>query len=91
MKPCAHDGCENEAAPHRRGLCRGHYAQVAERHLSMTINLMPRKQSPMERLARAAVAYADAETDEDFVRAKERLRAAAIAYQRNPQRSGSST
>jgi hypothetical protein len=82
VNACVVENCPNEAK--KGGKCWGH-AKRATRGLSIMVNLMPRKQTNIERLRAAAIAYAEAESDEDFRRADERLRTAARDYQRRNQ------
>ncbi|QDE83188.1 hypothetical protein BHS07_17385 [Myxococcus xanthus] len=50
---------------------------------SMSTPLAPAYESPWERLTAAALAYADASDDEEeFAKARDRLRKAAMAYAR---------
>lgn len=70
----------------RSGLCHGHHWQ--RRHGRELTPLRPRKQSPMQRLAAAALAYADAETEDDYRRAYHRLWQAGRALQRTTRRAG---
>ncbi len=53
------------------------------RKQSMATPLAPTYESPWDRLTAAALAYADASDDEDeFAKARDRLRKAAVAYAR---------
>lgn len=70
--PCTGPDCGRPAR--RQGLCWGHLWQA--RHGRPLQPLAPRRQTKQERLAAAALAFADAETDEEYERAKARLRAA---------------
>lgn len=81
---CTGPGCSRPAA--RAQLCWGHLRQ-ARRH-GILRPLEPRGQIPWDRVREAAIALADAETDDELRRAEERLRAAVVAYsQRRDQRS----
>jgi len=74
QRPRECNGPECRRLVFRAGLCRGHYWQRQQgRPLKP---LAPRRQSRAERLAAAALAYADAETPDDYERAQARLRMA---------------
>jgi hypothetical protein len=73
---CAVDGCENDAA--RGGLC---WAHVKEKQRTGKLSpLSKRPASALERLTEAAIAYAEAEEDDEFRRARDNLRKSAAAY-----------
>ncbi|QDE83294.1 hypothetical protein BHS07_17990 [Myxococcus xanthus] len=76
---CSEADCRNAAAPrHKR--CWAHLKRVT-RGQSMSTPLAPAYESPWERLTAAALAYADASDDEEeFAKARDRLRKAALAY-----------
>lgn len=78
---CSEADCRNAAAPrHKR--CWAHLKRVT-RGQSMSTPLAPAYESPWERLTAAALAYADASDDEEeFAKARDRLRKAATAYAR---------
>jgi hypothetical protein len=75
--PCAVDGCTNEAK--RGGYC---WAHVRRRQRGQTLNaeIRRRPQSPFERVSESIHAYVDADSDEDFARARDNLRKAIAAY-----------
>lgn len=75
--PCSVDGCPKEAA--RGGLCWGH---VKKRQRGQTVNeaLTERPESKIDVLREAALAYAEAEEDDDFRRAEDSLRKAAERF-----------
>ena len=75
---CAVDGCVNEAR--KAGLC---WAHERRRRRGQVVNapLAPRP-SGIQRLTEAALRYAEADGDAEFLRARDNLRAAAVAYAR---------
>jgi hypothetical protein len=80
-EPCTVDGCTRDAAP-RRKLCHAH-AKRATRGQPLSTPLAETYSSPWDRLTAAALAYADAGDDEEeFAKAKDRLRKAAQSYAR---------
>ena len=75
---CAHLGCVREAQS--LGLCGAHYMR---RKRGTAMDRPVRDQRPRtlsEQLRDAAIAYAEAETEQDFQNAWARLRAAAKGY-----------
>lgn len=77
---CSVDGCPNPAA--KSGLCEGHVKRRTRGQVvSAALKLRPR--SPLERLTEAALAYANAESDDEFDRAKDNLRKSAAAFAPN--------
>lgn len=69
------DGCtiaECANKPFRRGLCHGHYWR--HRNGKPVTGPLRHWGSPKTSLSEAIHAYADAETEEEFVRAETRLR-----------------
>lgn len=79
---CAVDDCDR--APYKSGLCAGHYRRKRE---GRPLTELRRAQGgpatpilPIDRLSEAALAYADADTDEDFARARNNLHDAAIWF-----------
>jgi hypothetical protein len=75
---CAIDGCENPAR--RSRLCWAH-AKRKTRGVVVDSVLAQRYESAWDRLAEAALTYADAGDDDlSFRRAKDRLRKAALDY-----------
>lgn len=69
---CRIDGCGRPAAvPSRDGLCWGHYKR-ARKGLPLDVELRPWGQ-PAVTLRRAALAYNEADGDEEFKRAERRL------------------
>jgi hypothetical protein len=75
--PCAVDGCVNESQ--RAGRCWAHHKRKC-RGAVVDGSLAPRHQVPFDAVTEAALAYAEAEEDEDFERAREQLRRAAVRY-----------
>lgn len=72
---CSADDCENDAAS--GGLCWGH---IKKRGKGQGLGKLAKKpKSKLARLEEAALAYADAEGDDDFERAKDNLRKSAAA------------
>lgn len=78
MTPCSVDGCENEAQ--RNGVC---WAHVKQRQRESEVTPVTRRPSTaLERLTEAALAYAEADEHEDYIRARDNLRKSASAYGR---------
>lgn len=75
MTPCSVDGCENHVA--KDGLCSGHYKRK-QRGQPVAVQLQA-KPSGVERLREAALAYAEADEDDEFARADANLLKAAAA------------
>ncbi len=71
---CAVDGCDRPAAP-RSGLCWGHI-KARRRNPEDFSRPLRSYRSGWDRVLQAALAYADAEGDEQAKRADERLRTA---------------
>lgn len=86
MTPCPPEqctvaDCTRNAAPGRRH-CHAHQKR-ATRGQSLSTPVAETYAAPWERLVAAALAYADAGDDEEeFARAKDRLRKAAQSYAR---------
>lgn len=82
MTPCSVDACPNEAK--KAGYCWGHWKRKG-RGQTVNVPLAERPKSAIERLTEAALTYADAgDADEaEFERAKDNLRKAAAAYERD--------
>ncbi len=74
--PCSFDGCENAAK--RAGYCWSHVWQ--EQHHGEKRTVTKRPASALERLTEAAIAYAEADEDEEFNRARDNLRKSAMSY-----------
>lgn len=75
--PCAVDGCANEAK--RGGYCWAHVRR-RQRGQVLSAEIRRRPQSPFERVTESIHAYTDADSDEDFARARDNLRKAIAAY-----------
>lgn len=73
---CSFEGCPNEAK--RGGLCWAHLKQRS-RDDGRLQEVRRRPESRIERLTEAALAYAAAETEEEFRRARDNLRKSALA------------
>lgn len=74
---CSVDGCPRQAE--HDGLCQGH---LKRRQRGQVVNEpLAARPSGVERLTEAALRYAAAEGEEDFRRAKDNLRKAAVAVQ----------
>ncbi len=73
---CEVEGCTRQAE--RPGRCATHRKR-AQRHGDLHAPIRPYGLSPLERLAKAALAYANAEADLDFRRARDLLRKHATA------------
>ena len=80
-EPCSGPDCSRPAV--RSGLCPGHAWQ--RQHGRPLAPLAPRSRDRWDRLHRAALAMADAESDRDYYLAAQRLRAAAVEYARTMQ------
>ncbi|WP_163869561.1 hypothetical protein [Myxococcus eversor] len=79
---CTIGDCTRTAAPGRRQ-CHAHQKR-ATRGQSLSTPVAETYATPWERLVAAALAYADAGDDEEeFARAKDRLRKAAQSYARS--------
>lgn len=75
--PCSVDGCPHDAA--RGGLCWSHVRRK-QRGQALSPAIRQRPKTPFERVTEAAIAYVDADADEDFARARDNLRKAVAAY-----------
>lgn len=75
MSDCSVDGCENEAR--RGGLCWGHHKRK-DRGMPVEATMAPRP-TKLARLRAAALAYAEADTDQDYDRADDNLIKSAAA------------
>jgi DNA invertase Pin-like site-specific DNA recombinase len=79
MKPCSVDGCPKGA---RYGeWCSAHWKRK-HRGQPLTPSLQERPKTPLELLTESALAYAEAEGDQDFARALDNLRQSANRYTR---------
>jgi hypothetical protein len=84
--PCGVDGCDNGGR--KAGLCWAHYKRRQRgRPLSPPIAHPPRTWS--ESLTRAALKYADVESEDDhaFLRARDALRRQALTFARRRQKN----
>jgi hypothetical protein len=77
--PCDFPDCDADAE--RGGYCWAHTKQGQRRDGRRT-EVARRHESAWERLTEAAIAYAEADQDDDFSRAKDRLAQAAKQYGR---------
>jgi hypothetical protein len=77
MTPCSVDGCENEAR--RGGYCWAHIRR-RQRQQPLNAEIRRRPTSAFERVTESIHAYVDADSDEDFARARDNLRKAVAAY-----------
>lgn len=77
MTVCRVGDCDNPAA--RDGLCWAHRKRL-QRDQPLTTGISRRPASALERLTEAALAYAEADRDDDWERAKDNLRKSATAY-----------
>lgn len=68
---CLVDGCSRKGVPKKGGLCHGHHKRK-ERGMAVEAELRPWGE-PAVTLRRAALAYNEAESDQDFRRAEQRL------------------
>jgi molybdenum-dependent DNA-binding transcriptional regulator ModE len=75
--PCAVDGCPNEAK--RGGYCWAHVRR-RQRGQALSTEIRQRPQSAFERVTACIHAYVDADSDEEFARARDNLRKACAAY-----------
>jgi hypothetical protein len=78
MGDCSFPGCGHDTMSGE--LCEGHRKQ-RQRGQSLS-PLAHRPSNALERLTEAAIAYAEADEDEDFARARDNLRKAAGVYGR---------
>lgn len=74
---CSVDGCERLVE--KAGLCAGHRKRKVRGQVVNT-QLARRPSSPLEYLCESALAYADADDDVAYERAKDNLRKAAMSY-----------
>lgn len=77
VRPCMGHDCSNEARP-RHALCHA----CAKRRQRGSRRRQPRYASHWERLAAAALRYATAEAEEEYLKAEAVLRMAALHYGR---------
>lgn len=76
---CSVDGCLRPAAPGAGGFCHGHHKRKV-RGQEPAGELQKRHGSSLERLAEAALTYAEAEEDAEWTRARNNLAKSAVAY-----------
>lgn len=76
---CSIDGCSRRA--HAHGLCSAHLKR-RNRGQPVNVTIRDSPKSEWEVLTENALAYANAESDEDFQRAKDNVRKAALTYGR---------
>ena len=76
MSDCAVCDCDRPAA--RAGYCHTHSKRLA-RGMPVDVPVPQRPKSPFERATEAALAYASAEDEADFKRARDNLRKSIVA------------
>lgn len=84
MGMCTVDDCLEEAFC--KGLCQMH---LKRQHRGASLGKPKQERTtPFRRLLDACLTYSDAESDEDYARARDRVRKAALAYARKLSSKG---